>query len=67
MNLINMIKFNDKVHEGTDEATISLVSRLEAETRAEEAQYNKQKDKEIKAKVTKDTKNFPSLDQPKKQ
>merc|ERR1711873_297695 len=67
MNLINMIKFNDRVHEGTDEATISLVSRLEAETRAEEAQYNKQKDKEIKTKVTKNTKNFPSLDQPKKQ
>ena len=67
MNLINMIKFNDKVHEGTDEATISLVSRLEAETRAEEAQYNKQKDEQVKTKVTKNTKNFPSLDQPKKQ
>merc|ERR1711954_560690 len=51
LNLINMIKFNDKVHEGTDEATISLVSRLKAETKAEEAQYNKKKDKEIKAKV----------------
>ena len=67
INLINMIKFDDKVHEGKDEATISLVSRLEAEAKAEEAQYNKQRDEQVKTKVTKNTKNFPSLDQPKKQ
>ena len=62
-----MIKFDDKVHEGKDEATISLVSRLEAEAKAEEAQYNKQRDEQVKTKVTKNTKKFPSLDQPKKQ
>ena len=67
INLINMIRFNDRVHEGKDEATINLVSKLEAETKAEEAQYNKQRDEEVKKKVTKNAQNFPPLEKPKKQ
>ena len=67
INLINMIRFNDRVHEGKDEATINLVSKLEAETKAEEAQYNRQRDKIVKAKTIKNAQNFPPLDKPKKQ
>ena len=67
INLINMIRFDDRIHEGKDEATIHLVSRLEAEAKAEEAQYNKQRDEKVKTKVTKNTQNFPPLEKPKKQ
>ena len=67
INLINMIRFNDRVHEGKDEATINLVSKLEAETKAEETQYNKEKDKIVKEKTTKNAQNFPPLAKPKKQ
>ena len=67
INLINMIRFNDRVHEGKDEATINLVSKLEAETKAEEAQYNKQRDEKVKVKTTKNAQNFPPLEKPKKQ
>ena len=67
INLINMIRFDDRVHEGKDEATINLVSKLEAETKAEEAQYNKQRDEEVKIKLTKNAQNFPPLEKPKKQ
>ena len=67
INLINMIRFDDRIHEGKDEATISLVCRLEAEAKAEEAQYNKQRDEKVKTKVTKNTQNFPPLEKPKKQ
>ena len=62
-----MIKFNDRVHEGKDEATINLVSKLEAETKAEETQYNKQRDESVKLKVTKNAQNFPPLEEPQKQ
>ena len=47
VNLINMIWFHDMVQAGEDEATINLVNKLEAETKAEETQYNKEKDKII--------------------
>ena len=67
VNLINMIRFNDKVHEGRDEATINLVTKLEAETKAEETQYNQEKDKIVKEKTTKNVQNFPPLSKPKKQ
>ena len=62
-----MIRFDDMVHAGKDEATINLVTKLEAETKAEETQYNKEKDKLIKEKTTKNAQNFPPLDKPKKQ
>ena len=62
-----MIRFNDRVHEGKDEATINLVSKLEAETKAEETQYNKQRDESVKLKVTKNAQNFPPLEEPQKQ
>ena len=55
------------VHEGRDEATINLVTKLEAETMAEETQYNKEKDKLIKEKTTKNVQNFPPLSKSKKQ
>ena len=67
IELINMIRFNDRVHEGKDEATIHLVSKLEAETNAEETQYNKQRDESVKLKVTKNAQNFPPLEEPQKQ
>ena len=53
INLIFMIRFHDMVQAGEDEATINLVNKLEAETKAEETQYNKEKDKMIKEKITK--------------
>ena len=49
------------VQAGEDEATINLVNKLEAETKAEETQYNKEKDKIIKEKTTKNAQNFPPL------
>ena len=49
------------VHAGRDEATINLVTKLEAETKAEETQHNKEKDKLIKEKTTKNAHNFPPL------
>ena len=67
ISLINMIRFEDRVHEGKDEATINLVSKLEAETKAEETQYNKQKDEKVRIKVAKTTQNFPPLKKPQKQ
>ena len=67
VNLINMIRFDDMVHEGRDEATINLVTKLEAETKAEETQYNQEKDKIVKEKTTKSVQNFPPLSKPKKQ
>ena len=62
VNLINMIRFNDMVHEGRDEATINLVTKLEAEIKAEDIQFNKEKDKVTKEKITKDAVNFPPLE-----
>ena len=44
-----------------DEATLNLVNKLDAEAKAEEAQYNKEKDQIIKEKTTKNAKNFPPL------
>ena len=61
VNLINMIRFDDMVHAGRDEATINLVTKLEAETKAEETQHNKEKDKMIKEITTKNAQNFPPL------
>ena len=63
VNLINMIQFEDMVHAGRDEATINLVTKLETETKIEETQHNKEKDKLIKEKTTKNAKNFPPLPQ----
>ena len=40
MNLINIIRFEDKVHEGKDEATLNLVTKLEAEAKAKENKFN---------------------------
>ena len=62
-----MIRFDDMVHEGRDEATINLVTKLEAETKAEETQYNKENDKIVKEKTTKNEQNFPLLSKTKKQ
>ena len=53
VNLINMIRFEDIVHEGRDEATLNIVTKLEAETKAEETKYNQEKDKIVKEKTTK--------------
>ena len=43
VNLINMIRFEDRVHEGRDEATLNLVTKLEAEAKAEENKFNQEK------------------------
>ena len=59
MNLINMIRFEEKVHEGKDEATLNLVTKLEAEAKAEENKSNQEKIKTVKKKPQKHTK-FPS-------
>ena len=67
VNLINMIRFNDMVHEGRDEATINLVTKLEAEIKAEDTHFNKEKDKVIEEKTTKNVQNFSPLSKPKKQ
>ena len=67
VNLINMIRFEDMVHEGRDEAIINLVTKLEAETKAKETKYNQEKDKIVKEKTTKNVQNFPPLSKPKKQ
>ena len=56
-----MIRFDDMVHAGRDEVTINLVTKLEAETKAEETQHDKEKDKLIKEKTTKNAQNFPPL------
>ena len=61
VDLINMIRFDDLFHAGWDEATINLVAKLEAETKGEETQNNKEKEKMIKEKTTKNTKDFSPL------
>ena len=55
VNLINIIRFDDIVHKGRDEATINLFTKLE------DTQYNKEKDELIKEKTTKNVQNFPPL------
>ena len=67
MNLINMIRFEDKVHEGRDEATLNLVTKLEAEAKAEENKFNQEKIKIVKEKATKNIQNFPPLSKSKQQ
>ena len=49
------------IQAGEDEATLTLVNKLDAEAKAEEAQYNQEKDKIIKQKTTKNANNFPPL------
>ena len=61
VHLINIIRFHDMVQAGEDEATINWVNKLEADTEAEETQHNKEKDKMIKEKTTKNAQNFPLL------
>ena len=62
-----MIICDDMVHAGKDEATINLVTKLEAETKAEETQHNQEKDKLIKKKTTKNAENLPPLSKSKDQ
>ena len=67
MNLINMIRFEDKVHEGKDEATLNLVTKLEAEAKAEENKFNQEKIKIVEEKAAKNIQNFPPLSKSKQQ
>ena len=53
INLMNMIQFQHIVQAGEYEATIHLVTKLDAEAKAEEAQYNQEKDKRFKDKTNK--------------
>ena len=60
-HLINMMKFSDDVHEGKDEETINLVTKLNHETQLENEIFEQERYKRVKAATTKTNENFPPL------
>ena len=60
-HLNNMMKFSDDVHEGKDEDTINLVTKLNHETQLESEIFEQERDERVKAATAKTNENFPPL------
>ena len=56
-----MMKFSDDVHEGKDEDTINLVTKLNQETQLENEIFEQEKDKRVKAATAKTNENCSPL------
>ena len=56
-----MMRFSDDVHEGKDEDTINLVTKLNQETQLENEIFEQERDKRVKAATAKTNENFPPL------
>ena len=61
-SIINAIQTNDKIHAGQDEDTITLVAKLENESKVEQRNHEKEKQKKLQKKLAKTETNFPQLD-----
>ena len=63
-SLINTIQTNDKIYAGQDKDTINLVNKLNNESKAEQRNHDKAKNKKLEKKLAKTATNFPKLNQP---
>ena len=55
------MKFSDDVHEGKDEDTINLVTKLNHETQLKSEIFEQERDERIKVATAKTNENFPPL------
>ena len=58
-SIINAIQTKDKVHAGQDEDTITLVAKLENESKVEQGNHEKEKHRKLQKKLAKTETNYP--------